>query len=87
MVVLGTVLSSSMLGYAFASMQFPGKFWILGTMIFLPSFGEARVIPIFKMLLSVNALDSLWGLMTWLVALESGTRCSWQASSLPCPKK
>ncbi len=88
MVVLGTVLSSSMLGYAFASMQFPGKFWILGTMIFasiLP--GEARVIPIFKMLLSVNALDSLWGLMTWLVAFGVGNALLMAGFFLTLPKE
>ncbi len=88
MVVLGTVLSSSMLGYALACLKFPGKFWVLGIMIFtsiLP--GEARVIPIFKMLLSINGLESLWGLMAWLTSFGVGNAMLMAGFFLTLPKE
>lgn len=88
MVVLGTVLCSSMLGYALACLKFPGKFWVLGIMIFtsiLP--GEARVIPIFKMLLSINGLESLWGLMAWLTSFGVGNAMLMAGFFLTLPKE
>ena len=72
-VVIAVVLMSSMLGYALASLKFPGKFLVLGVMIgasILP--GEARIIPIFKMLLSVGMLNNLWGIVVWLTSFGVG---------------
>jgi raffinose/stachyose/melibiose transport system permease protein len=72
-VVFATVLVSSMLGYALARMQFPGKFVALGVVIaasVLPA--EARIIPIFKMLLGLRLVDNLWGMVLWLTSFGVG---------------
>ncbi|MCC5846894.1 MAG: carbohydrate ABC transporter permease [Verrucomicrobia bacterium] len=87
-VVLGTIFTSSMLGYALARMRFPGRFWILGVMIFssiLPS--EARMIPIFKMLLALNGLENLWGLSTWLISFGVGNALLMAGFFLTLPKE
>ncbi|MFW6061452.1 MAG: carbohydrate ABC transporter permease, partial [Planctomycetota bacterium] len=68
-----TLMMSSMLGYSLARVRFPGKFAVFTVMIaaaVLP--GEARIIPIFKMLLSIDALDGLWGLVFWLASFGVG---------------
>ncbi len=72
-VVFGTVLISSMLGFALARMQFAGKFVALGVLIaasVLPA--EARIIPIFKMLLGLRLVDNLWGMVLWLTSFGVG---------------
>lgn len=87
-VVLGTLYSSSMLGYALARIRFPGRFWVLGAMIFasvLPS--EARMIPIFKMLLSVNGFETLWGLTIWLTSFGVGNALLMAGFFLTLPKE
>lgn len=88
LVVLGTIIASSMLGYALARMRFPGRFWILGIMIFssiLPS--EARMIPVFKLLLALDALDTLWGLGTWLISFGVGNALLMAGFFLTLPKE
>lgn len=87
-VVMGTIFASSMLGYALARMSFPGRFWILGIMIFssiLPS--EARMIPVFKLLLALDALDTLWGLGAWLVSFGVGNALLMAGFFLTLPKE
>ncbi len=72
-VVWGSILVASMLGYALASMRFPGKLLVLGVIIaasVLPT--EARMIPIFKMLLSVGLLKTLWGMTIWMTSFGTG---------------
>ncbi|MFP4354181.1 MAG: ABC transporter permease subunit [Phycisphaerae bacterium] len=72
-VVFATVLVSSMLGFALARIQFPGKFLALAAVIaasILPA--EARIIPIFKMLLGLGLVDNLWGMVLWLTSFGVG---------------
>jgi raffinose/stachyose/melibiose transport system permease protein len=72
-VVFLTVMISSMLGYALARIRFPGKFLVLGVMIaasILP--GEARIIPIFKMLMTVGLMKNLYGVVLWLTSFGVG---------------
>jgi raffinose/stachyose/melibiose transport system permease protein len=87
-VVAGVVLMSSMLGYALARMRFPGKFLVLGVMIaasILP--GEARTVPIFRMLMSIGALDSLWGMVAWMMAGGVGNALLMAGFFLTLPKE
>jgi ABC-type glycerol-3-phosphate transport system permease component len=66
-VVLFTVIISSMLGYALARLQFPGKIWVLMLLLVgavAPQ--EAIIIPIFRMLQPTGAFDGLWGMVLWL---------------------
>ena len=72
-VVMGTIVISSMLGYALARMKFAGKFVVLGAIIaasVLPT--EARIIPIFKMLLGLQMIENLWGMVLWLTSFGVG---------------
>jgi len=72
-VVFFTVLSTSMLGYALARMRFPGKMLVLGLMLagaVAPR--EAVIIPIFRLLKSMGALDGLWGMVLWLTGVGIG---------------
>lgn len=87
-VVLGTIFASSMLGYALACIRFPGRFWVLGLMIFasiLPT--EARMIPIFKLLMALNALETLWGLSAWLISFGVGNALLMAGFFLTLPKE
>lgn len=66
-VVFITIFSSSMMGYALARVRFPGKMLILGLLIagtVAPR--EAVIIPIFRMLVSLELLESLWGMVLWM---------------------
>ncbi|MFP4056691.1 MAG: carbohydrate ABC transporter permease [Candidatus Brocadiia bacterium] len=72
-VVFLTVLSTSMLGYALARMSFPGKMLVLGLMLagaVAPR--EAVIIPIFRLLKSMGALEGLWGMVLWLTGVGIG---------------
>ncbi len=87
-VVILTVLISSMLGYALARIRFPGKFLVLGIMIaasILP--GEARIIPIFKMLMAVGLMENLWGLVLWLTSFGVGNALLMAGFFLTLPKE
>lgn len=87
-VVILTVLASSMLGYALARIRFPGKFLVLGVMIaasILP--GEARIIPIFKMLMAVGLMKNLWGLVLWLTSFGVGNALLMAGFFLTLPKE
>ncbi|MFP4054002.1 MAG: ABC transporter permease subunit [Phycisphaerae bacterium] len=87
-VVLLTVLISSMLGYALARIRFPGKFLVLGIMIaasVLP--GEARIIPIFKMLMAVGLMKNLWGVVLWLTSFGVGNALLMAGFFLTLPKE
>lgn len=87
-VVILTVLISSMLGYALARIRFPGKFLVLGIMIaasVLPR--EARVIPVFKMLLSAHALQNLWGMVLWLTTFGVGNALLMAGFFLTLPRE
>jgi len=87
-VVFLTVLASSMLGYALARIRFPGKFLVLGVMIasaVLP--GEARIIPIFKMLMAVGLMKNLWGLVLWLTSFGVGNALLMAGFFLTLPKE
>ncbi len=87
-IVSVTVMVTSMLGYALARMKFPGKFLVLGIMIFssvLPT--EARIIPIFKMLLGVGAMENLWGMTIWLSSFGMGNALLMAGFFLTLPKE
>jgi raffinose/stachyose/melibiose transport system permease protein len=76
-----------MLGYSLATLKFPGKFWVLGVILaasILP--GEARMIPIFKMLMSVGAMDNLWGMIFWLTSFGLGNTLLMAGFFLTLPK-
>jgi raffinose/stachyose/melibiose transport system permease protein len=86
-VVILTVLLSSMLGYALARIRFPGKMVVLGVMIsaaVLP--GEARIIPIFKMLMAIRAMQNLWGMVLWLASFGVGNALLMAAFFLTLPR-
>ena len=87
-VVLGTIMLSSMLGYALARLRFPGKMVVLGVMIaasVLP--GEARTIPIFRMLLAIGFMGNLWGMVTWLTSFGVGNALLMAGFFLTLPKE
>ena len=87
-VVFASVMLSSMLGYALARMSFPGKFLTLGVLIaasILPS--EARIIPVFKMLMSVGALENLWGMVVWMASGGVGYTLVMAGFFLTLPKE
>ncbi|MGC9455699.1 MAG: ABC transporter permease subunit [Phycisphaerae bacterium] len=86
-VVVLTVFVSSMLGYALARIRFPGKMVVLGVMIsaaVLP--GEARIIPIFKMLMAIRAMENLWGMVLWLSSFGVGNALLMAAFFLTLPR-
>ncbi|MFW6066114.1 MAG: ABC transporter permease subunit, partial [Planctomycetota bacterium] len=86
-VVVLTVFISSMLGYALARIRFPGKMVVLGVMIsaaVLP--GEARIIPIFKMLMAIRAMENLWGMVLWLTSFGVGNALLMAAFFLTLPR-
>jgi raffinose/stachyose/melibiose transport system permease protein len=86
--VVGTIYLSSMLGYALVRLHFPGKLLVLGVMIgssILP--GEARIIPIFKMLMSVGAMQNLWGMTLWLTSFGVGNALLMAGFFLTLPKE
>lgn len=86
--IIGVVISSSMLGYALARMNFPGRMWVLSTIIvasILP--GEARIIPIFNMLLSAGALKNLWGMVLWLISFGIGNALLMAGFFISLPKE
>lgn len=87
-VVVASILLSSMLGYALARGSFPGKMLVLGVLIaasILPT--EARIIPIFKMLLAVGALENLWGMVAWLSSAGVGQTLLMAGFFLTLPKE
>jgi raffinose/stachyose/melibiose transport system permease protein len=87
-VVFASVMVSSMLGYALARMSFPGKFLTLGVLIaasILPS--EARIIPVFKMLLATGALEGLWGMVVWMASGGVGYTLVMAGFFLTLPKE
>jgi raffinose/stachyose/melibiose transport system permease protein len=72
-VVLLTVLMTSMLGYALARLRFPGKMLVLSLLIIgAVAPREAVIIPIFRMLKSMGALDGVWGMVFWLTGVSIG---------------
>lgn len=86
-VVVLTVFVSSMLGYALARIRFPGKMVVLGVMIsaaVLPA--EARIIPIFKMLMAIHAMENLWGMVLWLTSFGVGNALLMAAFFLTLPR-
>ncbi len=86
--VVGTILISSMLGYALARLRFPGKLLVLGVMIgssVLP--GEARIIPIFKMLMAMGIMQNLWGMTLWLTSFGVGNALLMAGFFLTLPKE
>lgn len=87
-VVVGTVLVSSMLGYALARMKFPGRFLVLGLMIAAAvAPREAVIIPIFKMLKSAELLTGLWGMVIWLTSFGVGNALLMAGFFLTLPKE
>ena len=70
--VIGTVLSSSIVAYAFARLRFPGKDWLfkllLGTMM-LP--GAVTLMPQFLLFRSLGWIDTLYPL--WVPAFFAST--------------
>ena len=72
-VVFLTVLTTSMVGYALARLRFPGKMLVLGLMLVgAVAPREAVIIPIFRLLKSMAALDGLWGMVLWLAGVGVG---------------
>lgn len=88
LVVVMTLMASSMLGYALARLNFPGRFWVLGCMIFasiLPT--EARMIPVFQLLMAVRGLETLWGMALWLTSFGVGNALLMAGFFLSLPKE
>jgi len=87
-VVLLTVLSSSMLGYALARLRFPGKMLVLALMLagaVAPR--EAVIIPIFRLLKSLGALNGIWGMVLWLTGVGIGNAFLMAGFFLTLPKE
>jgi len=87
-VVVLTVLSSSMLGYALARLRFPGKMLVLALMLagaVAPR--EAVIIPIFRLLKSLGALNGIWGMVLWLTGVGIGNAFLMAGFFLTLPKE
>lgn len=87
-VVVLMVLVSSMLGYALARVSFPGKFLVIALMLIgsiAP--GEARIIPIFRLIQGAGLLDGLWGMTLWLVGAGIGNALLMAGFFMTLPKE
>lgn len=68
-----TVVINSMSGYVFAKYKFPGRNLLFGMVLatlMIPL--EVIMIPIFKVIVSMNMYDSLWGIIIPAVATPTG---------------
>ncbi len=86
-VVSLVVMISSMLGYALARLQFPGKMFVLVLLIagsIAPR--EAIIIPIFRMLQPTGAFEGLWGMVLWLSVGTIGNSLLMAGFFLTLPK-
>ncbi len=64
LVVVGTVLSSSLVGFAFARMQFRGRnglFLLMLSTMMLPA--QVTIIPLFLLFRSLGWIDTMWPLV------------------------
>lgn len=64
LVTVGTIMVSSMAGYAFARIRFPGAnalFLLVLTGLLVPS--EVTIVPLFRMVNAVGLIDSHWPLV------------------------
>lgn len=61
---VGVVAVSSLAGYVFAKMEFPGKrplFWLVLLTLMLP--GQATIVPMYALMLRLGWLDTFWPLI------------------------
>lgn len=87
-VVVITILTSSMLGYALAKFQFPGKMLVFGLLILgAVAPREAVIIPIFHMIQSLRLMEGLWGMVLWLSAISIGHTFLMAGYFLTIPKE
>jgi multiple sugar transport system permease protein len=62
--VLGQLATSTLAGYAFAKLKFPGKeifFWLILATMMVPM--QATIIPVFVLISKLGLADNLWSLI------------------------
>ncbi len=89
-VVSLVVLGTTMLGYALARLRFPGKWMVLGIILFaalnvVP--GEAAMLPIFLFVRDLGLIGSLWSLVLWMACTGLGNTLITAGFFLSLPKE
>jgi raffinose/stachyose/melibiose transport system permease protein len=77
-VVVGTVVVSTLSGYAFGTMRFPGQdflFYLLLAGLVIPF--EAVIVPLYAELRAVNLTNSYWSVILPLVGTNSAFGTFW----------
>ncbi len=81
-VVLGSVVLSAIAGYAFATMNFPGKTLLAGFLLIgLVMPYEGLIIPLYYMLDDLNLLNTYWALILPQIATSVSLGVFWMRTA------